>query len=144
MLRVCEGQVTPSGLEQVGRSGLSHHFPYPTPAVVTNGHMGELVMLIPSWLGRHKATKQDLLPLIGKLSFAAKAVPSAKGRRYWGGGTGEEEVAVSADRDVYLLRGGGTGEVAVSADRDVYLHHHIGLNMEARGGGGGGGYLVVG
>ena len=71
-------------------------------------------MLITSWLGRHEATKQDLLPLIGKLSFAAKAVPSAKGRRYWGG---------------------GTGKVAVSADRDVYLHHHIGLNMEARGGG---------
>ena len=27
----------------------------------------------------------------------------------------------------------------MSADIDVYLHHHIGLNMEARGPGGGGG-----
>ena len=42
-----------------------------------------------------------------------------------GGGTGEE------------VLGRGTGEVAVSADRDVYLHHHIGLNMEVWGGGGG-------
>ena len=55
-----------------------------------------------------------------------------------GGGTGEEVLGGGTGEEVL---GGGTGEeeVAVSADRDVYLHHHIGLNMEARGPGGGGG-----
>jgi hypothetical protein len=38
----------------------------------------EMTILIKSWLGKHKATKRDLLSLIGKLSFAAKVVPSGR------------------------------------------------------------------
>ena len=36
-----------------------------------------MTILIKSWLGKHKATKRDLLSLIGKLS-AAEVVPSGR------------------------------------------------------------------
>ncbi|KAL5509659.1 hypothetical protein EMCRGX_G005061 [Ephydatia muelleri] len=38
----------------------------------------EMTLLIKSWLGKHKTTKRDLLSLIGKLSLAAKVVPSSR------------------------------------------------------------------
>ena len=38
----------------------------------------DILHSIQGWRGRHKATKQELLSLIGKLSFAAKVVPAGR------------------------------------------------------------------
>ena len=38
----------------------------------------DMTLLIKSWLGKHNTTKRDLLSVIGKLSFAAKVVPSGR------------------------------------------------------------------
>ena len=65
----------------------------------------EMTILIKSWLGKHKATKRDLLSLIGKLSFAAKVVPSGH---------------------LFLRR---LIELSTTVSK---LHHHIHLNVEAR------------
>eukprot|EP00731_Ephydatia_muelleri_P000796 Em0001g796a len=65
----------------------------------------EMTILIKSWLGKHKATKRDLLSLIGKLSFAAIVVPSGR---------------------LFLLR---LIELSTTVSK---LHHHIHLNVEAR------------
>ena len=65
----------------------------------------ELTGLTRSWLSRHKATKRELLSLIGKLSFAAKVVPA---------GT------------LFLRR---LIDLSTTVRK---LHHHISLNAEAR------------
>ena len=65
----------------------------------------EMTLLIKSWLGKHKTTKRDLLSLIGKLSFAAKVVPSGR---------------------LFLHR---LIELSTTVSK---LHHHIHLNVEAR------------
>ena len=65
----------------------------------------EMILLIKSWLGKNKATKRDLLSLIGKLSFAAKVVPSGR---------------------LFLRR---LIELSTTVSK---LHHHIHLNVEAR------------
>ena len=64
-----------------------------------------MTILIKSWLGKHKATKRDLLSLIGKLSFAAIVVPSGR---------------------LFLRR---LIELSTTVSK---LHHHIHLNVEAR------------
>eukprot|EP00731_Ephydatia_muelleri_P015648 Em0009g72a len=65
----------------------------------------ELTGLIRSWLSRHKATKRELLSLIGKLSFAAKVVPAGR---------------------LFLRR---LIDLSTTVRK---LHHHISLNAEAR------------
>ncbi|KAL5486695.1 hypothetical protein EMCRGX_G019209 [Ephydatia muelleri] len=65
----------------------------------------ELTGLIRCWLGRHKATKRELLSLIGKLSFAAKVVPAGR---------------------LFLCR---LIDLSTTARK---LHHHVTLNAEAR------------
>ena len=65
----------------------------------------ELTGLIRCWLGRHKATKRELLSLIGKLSFAAKVVPAGR---------------------LFLRR---LIDLSTTARK---LHHHVTLNAEAR------------
>ena len=65
----------------------------------------ELTGLIRSWLSRHKATKRELLSLIGKLSFAAKVVPAGR---------------------LFLRR---LLDLSTTVRK---LHHHISLNAEAR------------
>ncbi|KAL5457463.1 hypothetical protein EMCRGX_G034726 [Ephydatia muelleri] len=65
----------------------------------------ELTGLIRCWLGRHKATKRELLSLIGKLSFAAKVVPAGR---------------------LFLRR---LIDLSTTARQ---LHHHVTLNAEAR------------
>eukprot|EP00731_Ephydatia_muelleri_P017680 Em0010g778a len=65
----------------------------------------ELTGLIRSWLSRHKATKRELLSLIGKLSFAAKVVPAGR---------------------LFLCR---LIDLSTTVRK---LHHHISLNAEAR------------
>eukprot|EP00731_Ephydatia_muelleri_P034096 Em0047g15a len=65
----------------------------------------ELTGLTRSWLSRHKATKRELLSLIGKLSFAAKVVPAGR----------------------HFLR--GLIDLSTTVRK---LHHHISLNAEAR------------
>ena len=71
----------------------------------TPDKLQERTLLIKSWLGKHKTTKRDLLSLIGKLSFAAKVVPSCC---------------------LFLHR---LIEVSTTVSK---LHHHIHLNVEAR------------
>eukprot|EP00731_Ephydatia_muelleri_P033672 Em0035g9a len=61
--------------------------------------------LIKSWLGKCKATKRELLSLIGKLSFAAKVVPAGR---------------------LFLRR---LIQLSTTVRK---LHHHIHLNPEAR------------
>ena len=65
----------------------------------------ELTGLIRSWLSRHKATKRELLSLIGMLSFAAKVVPAGR---------------------LFLRR---LIDLSTTVRK---LHHHISLNAEAR------------
>ncbi|KAL5510137.1 hypothetical protein EMCRGX_G005629 [Ephydatia muelleri] len=65
----------------------------------------ELTRLTRSWLSRHKATKRELLSLIGKLSFAAKVVPAGR---------------------LFLRR---LIDLSTTVRK---LHHHISLNAEAR------------
>ena len=65
----------------------------------------ELTGLTRSWLSRHKATKRELLSLIGKLSFAAKVVPAGR----------------------LFLR-----HLMDLSPPVRKLHHHVGLNAEAR------------
>ena len=65
----------------------------------------ELTGLTRSWLFRHKATKRELLSLIGKLSFAAKVVPAGR---------------------LFLRR---LIDLSTTVRK---LHHHISLNAEAR------------
>ena len=72
---------------------------------LTPDKLQERTLLIKSWLGKHKTTKRDLLSLIGKLSFAAKVVPSGH---------------------LFLHR---LIEVSTTVSK---LHHHIHLNVEAR------------
>ncbi|KAL5515958.1 hypothetical protein EMCRGX_G001212 [Ephydatia muelleri] len=38
--------------------------------------VAEILLLVQSWLSRRRASKRELLPFIGKLSFAAKVVPA--------------------------------------------------------------------
>eukprot|EP00731_Ephydatia_muelleri_P036002 Em0189g6a len=65
----------------------------------------EMTLMIKSWLGKHKTTKRDLLSLIGKLSCAAKVVPSGR----------------------HFLR--RLIELSTTVSK---LHHHIHLIVEAR------------
>eukprot|EP00731_Ephydatia_muelleri_P022108 Em0014g699a len=65
----------------------------------------ELTGLTRSWLSRHKATKRELLSLIGKLSFAAKVVLAGR----------------------HFLR--RLIDLSTTVRK---LHHHISLNAEAR------------
>ena len=65
----------------------------------------EMTLLIKSWLRKHKTTKWDLRSLIGKLSYAAKVVPSGR----------------------LFLR-----QLIELSSTVSKLHHHIHLNMEAR------------
>ncbi|KAL5515947.1 hypothetical protein EMCRGX_G001197 [Ephydatia muelleri] len=65
----------------------------------------DISSLIKSWLGKRKATKRELLSLIGKLSFAAKVVPAGR---------------------LFLRR---LIQLSTTVRK---LHHHIHLNPEAR------------
>ena len=65
----------------------------------------DISSLIISWLGKRKATKRELLSLIGKLSFAAKVVPAGR---------------------LFLLH---LIELSTTVRK---LQHHIHLNPEAR------------
>lgn len=65
----------------------------------------ELTGLTRCWLGRQKATKRELLSLIGKLSFAAKVVPAGR---------------------LFLRR---LIDLSTTTRK---LHHHVTLNAEAR------------
>ena len=65
----------------------------------------DILQMVQSWLGRYKSTKRELLPLIGKLSFAAKVVPAGH---------------------LFLRR---LIDLSTTVDR---LHHHIRINSEAR------------
>ena len=67
------------------------------PCLLLNMHKGDYIM--------HKATKRDLLSLIGKLSFAAKDVPSGR---------------------LFLRR------LIELSNMVSKLHHHIHLNVEVR------------
>ena len=65
----------------------------------------DISSLIKSWLGKRRATKRELLSLIGKLSFAAKVVPAGR---------------------LFLRR---LIQLSTTVRK---LHHHIHLNPEAR------------
>ena len=96
---------------QAERSSDHHHIPWhhhqhhtPTAAVTTR-QAARNDPLIKSRLGKHKTMTRDLLSLIGKLSFAAKVVPSGR---------------------LFLRR-----RIELSSTVSK-LHHHIHLNVEAR------------
>ena len=74
-------------------------------AAITQSKAKAASCIVKSWLGKRKATKRELLSLIGKLSFAAKLVPA--GRLF-----------------LHHL-------IQLSAT-ERKLHHHIYLNPEAR------------
>ena len=67
--------------------------------------LAEILLLVQSWLSRHKASKREVLSLIGKLSFAAKVVPAGR---------------------LFLRR------LINLSTTVVKLHHHIRVTADAR------------
>ena len=84
MLRVCERLGIPVALDKLEGPATTITFLGITIDTTLQqlrlppDKLQEMTILIKSWLGKHKATKRDLLSLIGKLSFAAKVVPSGR------------------------------------------------------------------
>ena len=111
MLRVCERLGIPVALDKLEGPATTITFLGITIDTTLQqlrlppDKLQEMTILIKSWLGKHKATKRDLLSLIGKLSFAAKVVPSGR---------------------LFLRR---LIELSTTVSK---LHHHIHLNVEAR------------
>ena len=67
--------------------------------------LNEILEELKHWLQRRKATKRDLLSLIGKLAFAARAVPAGR---------------------LFLRR------LITLSTKARHLHHHLRLNKDAR------------
>ncbi|KAL5509626.1 hypothetical protein EMCRGX_G005026 [Ephydatia muelleri] len=111
MLRVCEKLGIPVALDKLEGPATTITFLGITINIALQqlrfppDKLQEMTLLIKSWLGKHKTTKRDLLSLIGKLSFAAKVVPSGR----------------------HFLR--RLIELSITVSK---LHHHIHLNVEAR------------
>ena len=111
MLRVCEKLGIPVALDKLEGPATTITFLGITIDTTLQqlrlppDKLQEMTLLIKSWLGKHKTTKRDLLSLIGKLSFAAKVVPSGR---------------------LFLRR---LIELSTTVSK---LHHHIHLNVEAR------------
>ena len=84
MLRVCERLGIPVALDKLEGPATTITFLGITIDTTLQqlrlppDKLQEMTLLIKSWLGKHKTTKRDLLSLIGKLSFAAKVVPSGR------------------------------------------------------------------
>lgn len=72
---------------------------------LTQGRLIEILAELRTWQARKKATKRELLSLIGKLAFAARAVPAGR---------------------LFLRR------LIHLSTKVRLLHHHIRLNREAR------------
>eukprot|EP00731_Ephydatia_muelleri_P033886 Em0040g36a len=111
MLKVCEKLGIPVALDKLEGPATTITFLGITIDIALQqlrfppDKLQEMTLLIKSWLGKHKTTKRDLLSLIGKLSFAAKVVPSGH----------------------HFLR--RLIELSTPVSK---LHHHIHLNVEAR------------
>ena len=111
MLRVCERLGIPVALDKLeGPATTITFFGITIDTTLQQlrlppDKLQEMTLLIKSWLGKHKTTKRDLLSLIGKLSFAAKVVPSGR---------------------LFLRQ---LIELSTTVSK---LHHHIHLNVEAR------------
>ena len=111
MLRVCERLGIPVALDKLEGPATTITFLGITIDTTLQllrfppDKLQEMTLLIKSWLGKQQTTKRDLLSLIGKLSFAAKVVPSGR---------------------LFLRR---LIELSTTVSK---LHHHIHLNMEAR------------
>ena len=72
---------------------------------LTQGRLAEILTELEKWQNRKKATKRELLSLIGKLAFAARAVPAGR---------------------LFLRR---LIQLSTKVGR---LHHHIRLNQDAK------------